>query len=79
MGDYMDAFAKDVNRLLGELEKISKALKKNPNDAKALKQRKDLEPFLEAKALKRRQDKAAEMDLAAMGKTIKDCGLPWKL
>ena len=76
-GDYTEAFFKDANRLLDQLQKLNATLKKAPQDKKALKEKEKLAPFLTEEALKKRQDLAAKLDRQAMGKTIKDCGLPW--
>jgi len=77
MGDYADALAKDLKRLSKELEAIAKVLKKDPKDAKALEARKKLAPFLTKEALDKRWEMAMKMDEQALGKIIKDSGLPW--
>ena len=76
-GDYTEAFFKDTNRLLDQLQKINATLKKSPQDKQALKEKEKLAPFLTEEALKKRQELAAKLDRDAMGKRIKDCGLPW--
>ena len=58
MGDYTDALAKDLKRIEAELKQIDAALKKNPNDAAALKKKKAVLPFLEEKSLQKRFDNA---------------------
>jgi hypothetical protein len=77
MGAYYDAFEKDITRLTSELKKINAALKKNPGDEKARAARDKMVPFLTKSAIEERQKLAAKPDLAAQGKTIKECGLPW--
>jgi septal ring factor EnvC (AmiA/AmiB activator) len=75
VGDYTDALAKDLKRIEAELKQIDAALKKNPNDAAALKKKKAVLPFLEEKALQKRFDNARAMDAQAMKKQFKYMGL----
>ena len=76
MGDYIDALAKDLDRLDDQLKKFKAALKKSPNDAKVLKQKQELEALLAPSSLKKRYEHATKLDYEAMGKRVKDCGLP---
>jgi hypothetical protein len=76
-GDHTEAFFDDANRLLDQLKKINAALKKDPQNKKALAEKEKLAPFLTEQALKKRQELAAKLDLQALGKTIKETGLPW--
>ncbi len=77
MGDDMDAFGKDVKRLLGRLKKVDASLKKTSSNPKAAKRKQDLAPFLTEDAIQRRQKPAADLDRQALGKIINDSGLPW--
>ena len=74
---YMDAYHKDVDRLLKELVVINKALLKNPQDAKAKAARAKLAPFLTKEALDKRRELANKLDRDDTGKAVKECGLPW--
>jgi hypothetical protein len=76
-GDYTDAFFEDVNRLLDELAKVNVVLKKDSQNKKALAEKEKLAPFLTEQALEKRQLLAAKLDRQALGKTIKNAGLPW--
>jgi hypothetical protein len=74
---YIDAFHKDLDRLIKELEGINKILSKNPEDAKAKAAKAKLAPFLTQQALEKRRDLALKLDLQETAKIIKDSGLPW--
>ena len=72
----MDAFHKDVDKLLEKLKKLNGALKKNPKDTDAKKERDALAPFLTKEALEKRMDHAKKLDGEELGKIIKSAGLP---
>ncbi|MBQ0957653.1 hypothetical protein KAK06_01660 [Ideonella sp. 4Y11] len=74
---YIDAFNKDLDRLLKELERLNKVLSKNPEDAKAKAAKAKLAPFLTRQALEKRRDLALKLDQQETEKIIKDSGLPW--
>jgi len=73
---YMDAFNKDVERLLKELKTLNSALKKNPSDTASKAKLDKMRPFLTEDALKKRQEVAAKLDSKDTGKIVKECGLP---
>ncbi|MBQ0929924.1 hypothetical protein [Ideonella alba] len=74
---YIDAFNKDLDRLLKELEGLYKVLSKNPEDAKAKAAKAKLAPFLTRQALEKRRDLALKLDQQETEKIIRDSGLPW--
>jgi uncharacterized coiled-coil DUF342 family protein len=76
MGSYMNAFQKDVDNLLEKLKKLNAALKKNPNDKDAKKEKDALAPFLTKDALEKRMEHAKKLDGEELGKIIKGAGLP---
>ncbi len=74
---YIDAFHKDLDRLIKELEALNKILSKNPDDPKARAAKAKLAPFLTQKTIENRRDLALKLDLQDTAKIIKDSGLPW--
>jgi hypothetical protein len=73
---YMDAYHKDVDRLLKEAAAIKAKLDKNPMDKTALAAKKKLAPFLTKEALLKRREFAQKKDSEDTGKMVKQCGLP---
>lgn len=74
---YIDAFNKDLDRLIKELEGLNKILSKNPEDPKARAAKAKLAPFLTQKALEKRRDLALKLDSQDTERIIKESGLPW--
>jgi hypothetical protein len=74
---YMDAYHKDLDRLLKEMKAANAVLKKKPTDPAATAAKKKLAPFLTKSALLKRKELAQKLDFDDTGKMVKDCGLPW--